>query len=341
MSNYAILRVKKRSMRAASAMARHALREDSTPNADPTRRGENTVLGPKSAAEVMATIKARTDPLAKRKDAVRVVELFVGTSPEWAQGKTRRQQDDYFKAALRWVGEKFGGTKNLVSAVIHRDETTPHMQILLVPELDGKLQANKILGGPAGLSRMQSEFAESVMGHGLRRGEKGSRAHHTSIRQFYGALQRVGSTDKLPIRVKVPLVPDKPLLGFLESDNEKAARLKAEKARQAALAHNRMVEQQIREMAALGAATHGRGRRKLPAQLSQAETTLVEAKQQIARANQLQITAAKMLRDLPNHLAEEARKRAEIELEARPRLVERVDKPDPSSSSRRRPAPSR
>lgn len=342
MSNYAIIRVRKRSLRAASAMARHALREDHTPNADPAKRAENTVLGPKSAGEVMAKIKAVTDPLAKRKDAVRVVELFVGTSPEWARGKTRQQQDDYFKAALRWVAGKFGGMQNLVSAVIHRDETTPHMQILLTPVVDGKLQANKILGGPAGLSRLQDEFAESVKAHGLRRGEKGSRASHTSIRQFYGALQRVGSVDKLPQKVKVPVVPEKPMIGFFESDADKAARLKAEKARQAALDHNRRVEARLREIAAVGAATHGLGRRRAPKALTELEAKQKELQGQIERAERLNQSALRTLRELPKHLAEEARRRAEIELETRPRLVERVDKPDPSSSTtRRRPAPGR
>lgn len=339
---YAILRVKKRSLQAAGAMARHALREDNTPNADPAKRFENTVLGPTSAAEVMARIRARTDQLVKRKDAVRCIELFIGASPEAMRGKSREQQDAYFKTAIRWVGQHFGQA-NMISAVIHRDETTPHLQMLLTPVVDGKLQANKLIGGPAGLKRMQDDFAAAVATHGLIRGERGSPAKHTSVKQFYAAALRAGSREALPQKVKVPRVPPAPKLGFLESDNEKAARQKAEKAHQAALKHNADVERQIREMAAVGLATHSRSRRSLAPRLANAEATIAEADRKLkliqdeqARAERMTRAAAQLLRELPNHLAEQARRK--IELEERVPKVERVEH-SPAKPTRPRPGP--
>ena len=64
---------------------------------------------------------------------------------------------------------KFG---HVVSAVIHYDETTPHLHILSVPlTQDGRLSAREIIGNRANLSRMQTEFFEQVgKEHGLERG---------------------------------------------------------------------------------------------------------------------------------------------------------------------------
>jgi len=271
---YAIMRIRKRSIGSAGAMARHALREDPTPNADPAKLSDNTVVaGPAVASEVVKQLKARTDHLAKRKDAVRVVELFVGASPEIMAKMSRKQQDQYFVDSLIWISKKLGGgdKANIVSAVIHRDETTPHMQVLMTPIVDGKLQANKMIGGPAGLSKMQDEFAQLVGAkHGMRRGEKGSRAKHTTIKQFYGAIQAAGGADALPPRVPVPPAPEKP--GFFTGSEKKAEYERALKERQDALDANKRREQTLIRLAALGIATHGRGRRSLPGRLSEVES---------------------------------------------------------------------
>lgn len=268
MSTYAILRVQKRSMGQAAAMARHALREAPTPNADPAKRPENTVLGPDTAAGVMASLRSKL-PEKRRKDAVPCIELFVGGSPEAIQAMSRRQQDAYFKRALGWIGERFGGRENLVSAVIHRDETTPHMQVLLVPLLDGKLNAKKLVGNRGDMQQMQTDFAE-VCGKpsGLRRGEKGSRAKHTSIKQFYGAMEAAGRPDALPPRVPVPRPLPEP--GMFASEAKREAYAKREKERAEAMAANKRRQAEVERLAALAVATHGRARRA-PRQLTNLE----------------------------------------------------------------------
>jgi len=269
--NYAIFRLQKRTLRQASAMARHALREMPTPNADPSRLRENTIVGPRRASEVMELIRSRTEPLMRRKDAVRCVELFIGASNEAMTAMTPRQQDQYFGDALTWAASVFGGDReNIVFAALHRDETTPHLQVLLTPIVDGSLAANRVIGGPAGLSRLQDEFAQQVGSkHGLRRGEKGSRAKHTSVRQFYAAIEAAGADDALPKRVPVPPVPGP--LSWGASTGAKAAHAKAIEAREQALQHNRARDKRLIELARLGLATHGRGRRRLAGRLSKVE----------------------------------------------------------------------
>jgi hypothetical protein len=310
--NYAILRIRKRSIGSAGAMARHALREDDTPNADPARTPENTVYGPQSAAEVVRVLKARTDPLARRKDAVRVVEVLVGGSPELMSKMSREQQDEYFAGSLRWLSQKFGGDKsNIVLAVVHRDETTPHLQVLMTPIVGSKLAANKVLGGPAGLSALQDDFADKVgKKHGMRRGEKGSRAKHTTIRQFYSAIQAAGGAEALPPRVPVPAMPEKP--AFWSSGDKKAAFERALKERDAAMEANKRREAQIIELARVGLATKGQARRRLPGRLGEVEEMEGSHAAALALAREAQAMIDEM----------SAAQKAEVIAKARARLAE-------------------
>jgi hypothetical protein len=273
-------------------MARHALREADTPNADPAKRQENTVLGPKTVAEVMAAIEAKL-PTKRRRDAVPVVEFLIGASPEVMREMSRSKQESYFQSALSWLGQRFGGTSNLVSAVIHRDETTPHMQVLLVPLLNGRLNAKALVGNKQTMKDMQSDFARQVgEPHGLRRGEEGSRAKHTTIAQFYGALRAVGRNDALPPRIAMPHPLPKP--GMFAGEAERAAFAKREAEREDARQANAKRQEEIERLAQVGVAVHGRGRRRLVDALGRAK----EAQAQAVQAGQVVDRARKRLDQL-------------------------------------------
>jgi len=312
--NYAILRVEKRTLPQAAAMARHALREVDTPNADPARLKSNTIFGPGSAAEVLAIFRARTLPLLKRKDAVRCVEFLVTASPELMHSMDRKAQDAYFTDSLNWISALFGGDdSNIVFAAVHRDEMTPHMQVLVTPIVDGRLAANKVLGGPPGLVKMQDDFASKVGAkYKMRRGERGSRAKHTSVRSFYAAIEAAGSMDALPERVLIPPAPEP--LGMWASAADKKAHAAAEKAREVAREASRRRRTEIEQLAGLALATHGRGRRRLPARLSNAEALIKEgevAKVEIRRATELLASLSASQRDqVRRETNEEMSKRA-------------------------------
>ncbi|WP_171496447.1 plasmid recombination protein, partial [Acinetobacter sp. TUM15372] len=74
---------------------------------------------------------------------------------------------------------------------IHRDETTPHLVAYVVPiDLEGKLNAREFLGGRSKLSKMQTDFDNEVKHLGLERGLEGSKAEHTTIKDFYAEIQK-------------------------------------------------------------------------------------------------------------------------------------------------------
>ena len=277
MARYAIMRLQKRGMSAAAGMARHALREANVTNADPQLRAQNRILvGPKTAAGVMSEIRARL-PERRRKDSVPVIEFFIGGSPEALRHLETEHQDRYFEHSLKWIAKRFGGRENIVSAVVHCDETTPHMQVLVVPLLDGKLNAKKLVGNRKQMEDMQTEFAkEAGAMAGLVRGQEKSKAKHTTIRQFYKAIEEAGSKEALPPRVTLPEALPQP--GFFSSKADREAFEKREKERAAALAANRKRQVEIERLAALAVAVKGRpARTDLPKVKAEVTKTKAEA----------------------------------------------------------------
>lgn len=186
--SFAILRVGKIKTKGhLGAALGHNFRERDTPNADLDRKGDNLVLkGPGTGKGVIEAWVARA-PEKIRKNAVHALEYFVGGSPEKVHAMSRQDQDSYFRRALDWL-ERRHGAENVLSAVVHRDETTPHMQVLVIP-LDerGKLNARELVGGKAKLSQMQTEFAQEVgKPFGFEREQERSKATHQTIKEYYG-----------------------------------------------------------------------------------------------------------------------------------------------------------
>jgi hypothetical protein len=76
------------------------------------------------------------------------------------------------------------GKENIISAVVHMDETTPHLHLNIVPIVNGKL-CSKDLFDKTKLSILQTEFYEKVgKKWGLERGKEGSQTKHLSTAEF-------------------------------------------------------------------------------------------------------------------------------------------------------------
>lgn len=222
---FAILRTQK--LKAAVAVRRslkHAFRAQDTPNADPTRLGENSHLGANSVDEAMKAFHNRL-PEKIRKNGVLAIEYLITGSPDGMNSKSRRDQDAYFTDALAWLKERHGA-ENLIYAGIHRDETTPHLYAYVVPlDPQGKLNCRHFLGGAKALSQMQTDFAEKVgQRHGLQRGIEGSKARHTTVRQYYAALQQESPAPlAIPAQALAPRVLKNNLFSRIEEAPEVVA----------------------------------------------------------------------------------------------------------------------
>ena len=185
--SFAIMRIEKRKdLGAVRRCADHHLRAVETLNADPARE-IRVLCGSSESSDVTALIASSTKLLMKRKDAIRAIDVFCGASPDFfALGGSIRE----FEAlAVEWASETFGAD-NIVLAVTHEDETTPHVQMLITPITpQGRLSASHWLDGPKKLNALQTSFAETMKPLGLTRGIEGSKAKHTRIKKWYGELE--------------------------------------------------------------------------------------------------------------------------------------------------------
>jgi Plasmid recombination enzyme len=100
-----------------------------------------------------------------RKDAVRAVEFVVSLAP----GQCADERA-FFEHAMHWLAGRFGGTENILCADIHRDEASPHLHLLLLPLIGGRMVGSDALGGPSQLRKLHSEFFDAVCApYGLKR----------------------------------------------------------------------------------------------------------------------------------------------------------------------------
>lgn len=102
-----------------------------------------------------------TGKRAVRKDAVKMCEITVQLGGDMADAPEERQVEA-LKQAFEELKETYG-EKNIVSAVIHLDETTPHLHFDFVPLTDeGKLSAKSVIGGKGEMKKMQQHFLERM-----------------------------------------------------------------------------------------------------------------------------------------------------------------------------------
>lgn len=116
--------------------------------------------------------------------------------------------DEWCDDNLKWLREMFG-KENIVSAVLHMDETTPHIHATLVPIVKGERRKAKTGQQQSGkkkykkknpentrlcaddimnrikLKQYQDSYAERIQYYGLERGIEGSEARHIATSQYY------------------------------------------------------------------------------------------------------------------------------------------------------------
>ena len=181
--NYAILRTAKlKTMGNIGSSLAHSYRTIETPNADPnlTPKNHHTVATPEA---VKKAIQNRL-PEKRRSDAVLCIEYLITASPEW-EGWGNSLEDEFFKRSAQWLIDQHG-EENIAGMSIHRDISTPQLVAYVVPiDQKGKLNCKSFLGGRVKLNQMQTDFAKTVADLGITRGKEGSKAKHTSIKEYY------------------------------------------------------------------------------------------------------------------------------------------------------------
>ena len=135
----------------------------------------------------LAFIDERIKELApKRKikdDAVLITSFILGSNKEFFGGISPETQKQFFDDCTEFFAERYG-KENVVSAVVHLDESTPHLHFNLMPVTGGRLCAKELFDRTA-LRELQTDFYEVVgKKYGLKRGKEGSTAKHLDTVAF-------------------------------------------------------------------------------------------------------------------------------------------------------------
>jgi hypothetical protein len=198
-------------------MSAHIERTIEPKNADKTRSHLNRELLPFPDG-----ISNRTDAILHRietagiirkigKNQVRAIRVMLtGTHEDMKQLETDGKLSDWCNNNLKWLKDTFGAD-NLVSAVLHRDEKTPHIHATIVPIVTGERRKARKESATAkkkyrkkptnatrlcaddvmtreNLKKYQDSYAAAMAKYGLQRSIEGSEARHISTQQYYREL---------------------------------------------------------------------------------------------------------------------------------------------------------
>lgn len=135
-----VRRVLEHSDRGQAGVSDH---EHSNEKIDPERSHLNYELKDRGGLSAVEYHRKRIEQIAEetkqrtgkalRKDAVTLCSWAV-TAP---QDLPEDKQADFFKGVYEWFSERYG-EDNIVTAAVHRDETSPHMHLQFVPIIEDK-----------------------------------------------------------------------------------------------------------------------------------------------------------------------------------------------------------
>jgi len=178
---------------------------------------------------------------------VRALQIMLsGTHEDMKQIQDKGKLDEWCNDNIDWLQDTFG-KDNVVSAVLHLDEKTPHIHATVVPIVQGerrkakteknngkkkyqkkskdtvRLCADDVVARDK-LEHYQDTYAEKMEKYGLERGIRGSEARHISTGQYYRELDRESRSLQQDIQanIKIKETLDKKI-------NEQKGQLKTEK----------------------------------------------------------------------------------------------------------------
>jgi len=226
---YAIMRFEKlKSWGEIGGVGAHHSRDRTTPNANPSI--ENLWLE-RPTESIVEGVRDRLKNIKIRKNGVLAYEFLLAGSPEFFRPEgggygqfDREKVDDFNQKSMEWLRETFG-PENIISAVCHLDEASPHIQAVVTPvdRSTGKLNARGWTGGKEKLQQLQDTFAEALAPLGLERGIRGSRSTHTRISEFYDEVNRSTPPTLPKIEVNSPplLLSGTAREGWAEGESER------------------------------------------------------------------------------------------------------------------------
>ena len=215
---------KKEAVRGIQSHNQRERESHSNPDIDYERTTANYDLCEHASGNYVEAIQSRIDDLllvkAVRKDAVHMCGLIVSSDSAFFERLSPEDTRRFFEESRSFLSE-FVGAENVISAMVHMDEKTPHMHVTLVPIVKGERKRRKreeqakkrYRKKPADTVRLcaddimtrlklksyQDSYAVAMAKYGLQRGIEGSKARHKSTTQYYRDTQRLADSLKAEV----------------------------------------------------------------------------------------------------------------------------------------------
>lgn len=190
------------------------------PNVDPSKTPFNSYIspGPKLQTEdrpgtlherIQERIREAQGDKTVRKDAVVDMEFILSGSHETFDKMSKEEIECWALDSYEFMADTFG-EENIVEAVLHLDEKTPHIHMHVVPIVknpDGSQRlCAKDLTKREQLRQLHTEYAKRVEKYGFQRSSEGKGARHRDPNEHYRDLQKKVDDEKrkLDTRAKVP-----------------------------------------------------------------------------------------------------------------------------------------
>ena len=166
---------------------RRASVSHTNPQIDRSKSSKNFDLNGKFEETFVRQQKRRLKELGIKphKNSVLMTELFFSASHDFFKNMSDEEIRQYFQDCYDWAAEKYGKS-NIISAMVHLDETTPHMHLCFVPiTKDNRLAHNSLFDGKKTMERLQDEVHEKIFSrYNLERGEKKEETHRKHLETY-------------------------------------------------------------------------------------------------------------------------------------------------------------
>lgn len=179
----------------------------------------------KTTKELVNQHLAKFPEMRVQKNSVVANELMLSASPEFFDGKSKKQIHQWINSNYKWLKRKFG--KNLLELSVHFDEQSPHFHALVsmiasktkkkrrtkeqisanTPAktyTSASLCSNSIFNRQ-GLTDLQTEYANEMKVFGLRRGRNQSGATHKDVKAYHAEVQELDKVKFELTKAKIEL----------------------------------------------------------------------------------------------------------------------------------------
>lgn len=129
-----------------------------------------------------------------RKDAVKLCGFIVSSDSDFFDTLTPNERMEFFEQSYNFFAERYG-KENILSAVVHLDEATPHMHLYLMPITpDGRLCCKDLFTRQELLDLHTGYHQEVGSAYGLERGEganAGKRRKHLTEPEYKAYMEEI------------------------------------------------------------------------------------------------------------------------------------------------------